>query len=238
MYTKDVIIVLDATRFDYGEPIFKQLLVGAVKKVDTGCSTTAQWYLKHWGDKTNRVLVSENPMPWHATTKHAHRNFIAAHMVSGRTWMDIDPRKTMDKFKSIYKPDEKYLIHLLPPHLPLPYPPAAKELMDTLRKQGKNIYRQAQSWGQTHGFERFVDYYKEAIEATLEIVIEYLDFFADRTVVVTADHGELIGEANYYDHISDPNDELKPYLHEVPYVEVDINETILNSRLKMLGYLD
>lgn len=230
-------IILDACRYDYFHEVYMEAgITGHLKKVNTGVSTTAQWYNKYWSEKTEFCLISQNPMPWHRNTNQAAYNFRMHKMAFGETWMDINIEKTLKTLAAIYGVDRDWVIHLLPPHLPF-ISPDAYTLTKSLRNKGKNIYWETQKWGQENGFDLLTDYYKKSIVCALEIIRDNLHIFTDKPLIITSDHGELIGEDNYYDHITNPSDRLKPFLYEVPWFEVDVEDTLLEGRMEMLGYM-
>lgn len=220
----DVIIIFDAMRYDIGSKVIKQSnLVGELEKVNTNCSTTGEWYKKYWNSSTDRQLISENPMPFHKASGHAARNFKEATKSFGATWLEVNPQKTINLYKT-----SPVLIHLLPPHLPFIFGKGAK-----ICKTAKaiNIYKLVGDWGAKNGYNKLKEYYREQIVNMVDLLYNNLHLFVGQSVLLTSDHGELLG--NPYDH---PAGRKDPELTEVPYFIINVEDTLINRRLIALGY--
>lgn len=243
MKNKDwqILIIFDAMRWDIGSKTLQDKFEGDLYKVNTSVSTTFDWYKKYWSESTDVVLVSENPQPWHKNSNKAAQNFKGAYMSFGSNWLEVNPEKTLDLFFELYKqkPDDKYLVHLLPPHLPF-YHGKGAELMSQLNLTGLTIYKAVQAWGKKNGFEKLQQYYTEQINAVSDLLLSKLHLLPVETkIVVSSDHGELIGFDGWqYDHPPNPNEAQAELLHNVPWFEIDLTETLVKTRLQAIGYLD
>jgi len=102
-------------------------------------------------------------------------------------------------------------------------------------------------------------YYLENLEFVLKYVKELVEFIPSGKIVITADHGELLGEDGKYGH---PGNFRHPKLLEVPWLEIDKgrkkveeefegkkeeeeeeeyskkDEEIIKEKLRALGYLE
>ena len=108
--------------------------------------------------------------------------------------------------------------------------------------------------------ESISKYYQENLEFVLKYVKEIVEFIPSGRIVITADHGELLGEDRKYGH---PGNFRHPKLLEVPWLEIDKgrketgeefegeekgeeeekeysekDEEIIKERLRALGYLE
>jgi len=231
MYNQfDIIFVLDACRYDYFEKVLPETnLKGELTKFNTGTSTTSEWYIKFWSEPTDFTLISGNPVPFHKNSKFAHKNFQKSEMSFVDSWQTVNPEKTI----KMAVPHHKALIHLLPPHLPYVFGQGGK-FMENLK--GGNVYHKVQTWGQKNGFEKLREYYQEQVLGVLKLIETNLHLFNGK-ILITADHGELLGEQSQYDHPPNAGEWQEPYLYEVPFFEVNRDETLLDMRLSMLGYL-
>ena len=226
----DVIFILDACRYDVFSDVIKNTgLKGDLKKYNTGTSTTFEWYKRYWNKPNDFHLVSDNPQPFHKNSGLAYKNFKSANMSFTSSWLNVEPEKTIQMGSKF----DKVLIHLLPPHLPFVFGEGGKFCRQFT---SKNIYWQVQEWGRRNGFEKIRLYYKEQVVGILKLIEDNLHLFSGR-ILITADHGELLGEQNHYDHPPNAGEWQKPFLYEVPFFEVNVTETLIQKRLEMLGYI-
>lgn len=240
MYNQQIVIILDACRFDYFQKA-KNPFTGTLTKKNTGCSTTFQWYKKYWQQKTDYHLISENPQPWHKNSNKAHQNFKTSYPAFANNWLKVDPLKTLQYFAKVKQPNEKYLIHFLPPHLPFVFGAGAK-LMQKLNYNALNVYEAVQAWGQQGNNHLLLkQYYQQQIDGMLQLLWDNLEMFSDyETMVITSDHAEIVAgfAEKMYAHPPKPNAEQAKLLHSVPYFEVNVFDNLLEKHLQRLGYTE
>lgn len=234
----DILFIFDAMRWAEGSAILPNYFEGALEKIDTQVSTTAAWYKKYWGIPNDVNLISSNPQPWHKNSGYIYKNFKTAHIGFTNNWLKVNPKATLDLFVGLYEPAEKYLVHLMPPHLPYVFGKGAK-FISGLQYNQKNIYATIQDWGLANGFDPLKGYYQEQIVGIANLLLAYLpNIPTDKKVVISSDHGELIGfNGVQYDHPPTPTPEQSVLLHNVPWLEVNLLDTLIEQRLKLLGYV-
>ena len=201
----ETLIILDACRHDkFKEVVEEKNILGKLEPCLSPAQHTADWYLYYWGRKKTQdiVLISAQIVPWVSDwTNGVWQNFYRAI----HTWKhgtDFPSIKaTMDEAEKqrLVFPDKKLLIHLIPPHLPFIGP---KGVAFTQSKFGSkpqmySQYSLIQKYGRQHGWEEIQFYYKESIETAMSRVLAYKWL---KNAVITADHGELIGEGGFYNH--------------------------------------
>lgn len=164
-------------------------------------------------------------------------------------------------------PDKRLVIHFMQPHKPW-LGPTAEEIRDRVNLRGWDKYHARDESVQRSGIslwqaakeekvtqQEIVNGYKETLRIVLEKVAELLDVLNGKSIV-TADHGEMLGERiapftrRRYGH---PHDIYTQQLCRVPWLEIDhetrraikseepigferLDEDVVNDRLQALGY--
>lgn len=231
------LLILDACRFDSFEKVIKGTsFEGKLLKADSGAMQTPDWYKLHWQKPAQDiVLISDNPQPF---SQRASGNVAKKFVKSYASWKgELDPESALKTFTQVKEPEYRYLIHLLPPHLPFfgkrGHQFMKKLLGDKITPFG--AYRQVQDYAQHGHWKEVREYYEENVEFGLNLILKYLNYFEDGKLVITADHGEMIGEGTAYAHHSQNKDDIT-LLRTVPWYEVDVDQTLVNKRLEELGY--
>jgi hypothetical protein len=287
----DVLIVLDACRYDYMEKVYRDYVQGKLSKKISPGTWTVDWASKVFPDfYDDCVYVSANPFIGYTTKfgfstlshfqapKHFHKIIEV-----WKTGWDYDletvlpekvNRAAIDAFERY--PDKKIIVHYLQPH----YPYIGLRNVE-VRKPGTMLLFNAArgTLVRTFGTEignriasRFFPSCEEAVvkrvgvsglrqayETNLRIVMTNVSQLVDRLkgkVVITADHGELLGEDGKSGHPM--KFEILPAQIEVPWLEVgcsgnanetekvveepchetllEIDEGTVRSRLRAIGY--
>jgi len=136
-------------------------------------------------------------------------------------------------------PGCKHIIHFLQPHYPLIYEPDDSDL---LPKPNMYSYDYLDAWkhGEASGWNNIIAGYKKNLSGVLNEVMKLLPFLHNGRTIITADHGELLGEHGCYGHGDWKIDIREDYneIWEVPWfiVDRDGSDQIL-KQLKALGYV-
>ena len=142
-------------------------------------------------------------------------------------WYTVHPESIITSWEKNKGKFSRYIIHFMQPHTPFigkKYIQGdAKEYMRTkeiyrlmLREFGVSVY--ISMYKKKHGaVEDVIEMYASNLEFVLEYVDRLLNDTSDYRVVITSDHGELLGEGGQYGHYMN---EPIPILREVPWLEV------------------
>jgi hypothetical protein len=250
------LIILDACRYDVFADICRERGWHAPLKVDTRCHCTAWWYRKYWSRVDNDVhLISANPVPFHKDMGwDAWRKFKSAIWAdpAGRAVKErpelgavldlaedrghgvFEPVITLSIFEHVKQSGERYLTHLLPPHLPF-LGPRGRALHDKLElavDSHRGIYQGIQRHGRAGNWDEVRACYKENVEYALDALARYWHLFADGKTVITSDHGELTGDISpkdgkgVYHHSHDIKlHDLWMIQRTVPWFEIEEGQT-------------
>jgi hypothetical protein len=259
----DNLLILDACRADMfdGEPPFGERVS---TRLSPG-SESWEFMQSSFDGRTlhDTVYVTANPhtseLP--SDTFHAVINLLDHH------WDDqahtVLPETVVEETKRVFAeyPQKRIITHFMQPHFPF-----IGEFGRTLNHKGiesvaeSNGTEKPHPWfalmyGNTDEGERVIEAYEENLEVVLPHVAELLDALPGRSVV-TADHGNLLGEWTFpipvraYGH---PRGLHKRELIEVPWIEIEsrerrsitteppvsheeLDEDLLVERLADLGY--
>jgi len=224
-YKWDILFIFDACRVDAFEKLVESKKIkGKVEIVNSGAVATPFWYALHWNEPRKVHLVSSNPHPFTKTSRFAHKNFLSA----TRAWKAdrVDPAYTLKVFWEKYK-EGKWLIHIMPPHLPYIGEKGSKfmeKFEGEQRKTGVSFYKGIEAYGrQNNAWDELKGYYQESLEKAFDIVKPDLDKMLAKglKVIITADHAELIGEYGIYDHNDKRAEGLRELLMTVPLLEYE-----------------
>lgn len=211
-----ILIILDACRFDYFSLLHEALeWPGELIETWNQYRDTADWYRHIIAHQDNRdcILVVSSPIfgrRWMEPIAGAFKKLI--------TTFDKDsvdhfarPEPTLEAAEKalILQPRSRLLIHLVPPHLPFMGEKGNAFLREHYKiPDGKplgthpNIYHDIQTYATKKGAWREIqEYYKENIEVGMNAILE-ASWLEGKKVIVTSDHGELIGEKNLFRHYS------------------------------------
>ena len=260
----DNLIVLDACRFDmldnrdpFDDTVLSRLSPGS----ESWEFMEASFYGRALHDT---VYVTANPhtskLP--ADTFHAVINLLDQH------WDDefhtVLPNAVVEQTQKVLDryPDKRLITHFMQPHFPF-----IGEMGQTLDYKGISAANNAENQDQrphpwftlmhdcTGDREQIIEAYMENLDVVLPYVEKLLNSLSGKTVV-TADHGNLLGEwvfpipVRVYGH---PRGLHKRELIEVPWVEIgsaerrsitaespvahdDLDHEVLENRLSDLGY--
>jgi len=224
----DVMIVLDACRFDTFEKLVSagQLdILGQYSQVDSQALHTAMWYNNNWKMENDVNLISGHGILW-LEEFSIHKRFKRPYGFFDKNRKDwIYPEKNFKKlleYQDLY-PNEKFLVHIIPPHLPFLGRNGKKFMQQldvinphTTEGEGNmTAYEKVTSYGNKNGWDIPKVMYMENLAYAFEWIEKFIDLIQGK-VVITADHGELLGEGGVYGH----NEGFEEILRSVPWFEV------------------
>ncbi|HET7325006.1 MAG TPA: hypothetical protein VFJ06_11805 [Halococcus sp.] len=228
----DVLVILDACRADLMEEIADEYsFVTDIGRFRSRGSKTPDWMARNFTadyaeEMAQTAYIAGNPFSrrldgaefavldevWQYAWDESVRT-IPARPVTDRA---IDTWRRRDEYGA-----EQMIIHYMQPHGPFV---AAPELGGDLTKAEEFGRGRGTLWdqaGYTIPRERVWWAYRENLRHVLddlEVLLENLD--ADR-VVISADHGNAVGEFGMWGH---PDDVLLPCLRQVPWVETSATD--------------
>lgn len=261
----DSMAILDACRYDAFERLSE--LPGTLSKRRSKAPSTVEYLRANFTEKdmTDTVYVTANPQFYRVENGIYDVEPIGCsfHEVVN-VWKDgwdedartVHPERVTQAALKAAKsyPNKRLLIHYMQPHAPYIGPTGRAELPSD----------QLSFWGSYRRGDLDIDLgvarkaYDENLELVLEEVGELLDNLTGR-VVVTADHGELLGDRSGplpYRKYGHPKGIHVPELVEIPWLvysngprlEItaesasesveDIDEDMVVDRLRSLGYAD
>ncbi|WP_128226302.1 hypothetical protein [Halobacteriaceae bacterium SHR40] len=247
----DTAIILDACRYD----IFNQNCPeewGVVEKRTAPGSQSREYFQKTFydGEYHDTVYITSNPYITDLPEDTFHT------IKLDETWEDTaqqaPPGVVTQEAKKAHKeyPKKRIIVHYMQPHLPF-FGVIGEHVWDKL------------GWHRGMYYPKDVDVkeVKKAYTENLQVVLEHVkDLLVniDGKIIITSDHGEMLGERMYpipvrgYDHF---HSLYLPELIEVPWVEIESDNrreiessppegTVQSSsevqkkRLKALGYVE
>jgi hypothetical protein len=222
----NVLIVLDAMRYDY----FKEhnLIPGTLTKVDTEVPCTPYWLKNTFPDKYPYTYVSANPLCCQKINvvgfqggDHFDQVVDAWRDGWDQTHRTVLPDTVSAIAAQYIRGTDKLIIHYMQPH----FPSIGKNRFD-FKKGGWIPMKGAVGIAGTDfhqkeaKLEDMINAYTENVEIVLMEVNCFLNNIPkDKNVVITADHGELLGEDGLRGHICETD---HPILRNVPWFEVDM----------------
>lgn len=261
----DNLIILDACRYDY---FSKQIeLEGELKPVISKGAHSSEFIQKNFLGKKmhDTIYVTANPY----YNKLQKENFYSVdHLFDqwNERFETILPQDVVDRAINVHNlhPNKKIIVHFMQPHIPY-LGSTAKKIRNRVDLTGYG-YTTTQKEKDNRGITwwRALDKgkitekeIKKAYGETLDIVLEHAEKLIeslDGKSVITADHGEMLGERGViqkrYAHPHDiyteqlrkvpwfvpPFDARRSVTAEQPLEFEKLDENTLDNRLRALGY--
>jgi len=254
----DALIILDACRVDLmGEVAPEYGFIGEVESMTSVGSMSQEWMAKTF---TNRYINSINDTAYVTANVFSgsvldRSQFLGLDEVWRYAWDDdlgiVPPRPVTDRAISVGRESDadRLIVHYMQPHHPF-IADTAPESFDSDpfgRGEGETVV-DALRRGKISK-EAFWEAYRANLRTALDDISLLLSSIDAETVVLTADHGDALGEWGIYDH---PAGCLHPSVSRVPWIETtaeDIGEyqpTVereagvdeeVTGRLRSLGYV-
>lgn len=226
------LFVLDACRWDYFAQVTESIsFPGDKEPINSEVSNTLAWYKKYWDQQNDdTVLITAHPVPEMFKRRFCKTVITACEVDPDYSWCYPEPTIRVAIREMEKMPTKKFLVHLIPPHLPFIAGHGKKwqnECRNRWTKRAdstKDIYGEATQYGKNYNWETLVRYYKENIMLAIYKIEKYFSDYI-YPVVITSDHGEMIGEhyrkknglscGRRYGHIGN-----HPILKIVPWVYI------------------
>ncbi len=228
----DNLIILDACRYDY----FQRLnsIDGTLYKAVSKGKKSWEFLRKNFatGEFHDTVYVTANPF---STDLDEDTFYHIKHLHVDR-WDDdigtVQPAEVVSAAREAHEqyPDKRLIVHFMQPHRPY-LGETADELRRRLDLRGYGEHDEGiQIWGAVKQrdvtFREIRDAYTESLEIALEHTEALLDDVPGKSVI-TADHGEMLGERVFpfttrvWGHMEGFS---TPTLREVPWLVIDADE--------------
>ena len=231
-YNWDVLIVLDACRYDYFEQEYREFFYGKLLKTVSPASGTVPWLKTVFsGFYPNIHIISSNPfinskgikiMGYKATDHFLSENI---YDVWDYKWDEnlntVHPKDVMDEAlcrQNEIQPPEKLVIWFLQPHGPWIGEPkiltSSSRPMEGHDEAVVSLIRKG---------EISIETFREAYRGNLRLVLKFVSGLVNqidkkKKIIITSDHGELLGEYNSFLHFSFF---CVPELRQVPFLIVE-----------------
>lgn len=186
----DNLLILDACRYDAFKEIAAPALPGTLESRTSRGSTSPEFIRGNFSGKTLHDTVYVSANGWFAKLQddinsEVHRfEFVDRDVMNGVTSKPETVAESIREMAEQY-PNKRLIGHFMQPHHPFIGPSSGKFEYTRDIHEAKRLPRITR--------EDLVQAYRENLELVLEHVKPLLDELEGRTVI-TADHGELLGE--------------------------------------------
>lgn len=241
----DVMVILDACRYDYFEkialPLLRQRRFNIIdyKKVYSLGGCTQEWFFNTFTEPLmDTIYISGNPyirngevIAYDGKTRYnPSKLFSFVEDAWDRCWRQVNQVHTVDPncltilartwaIRSFKLGENKRLIvHYMQPHAPYPHEPSLRQYFANNKNTPDWNMWIALREGRISK-EHVAKGYTSNLSWVLRSVIRLLRTINDKIVVITSDHGELFGEHGYYNHPCGVNVDL---LRNVPWLVVRV----------------
>ena len=225
-----VLIVLDACRYDYFEQEFNHYLNGTLRKVWSAESATLTWVKKNLsGSFKDTILFSANPFINSKVDIYGYKatdHFSSDKIVDVWDWgydhkiNAIPPWSVNRAFEdyNFHASDKKIIIWYIQPHYPLIGKTRVILTNKELDKAGGHFDVAFLQKIRTINIDNLKIAYRDNLKLVLKAVSALIPKLNGK-IVVTSDHGEMLGEHGIFTHhffIKSPE------LRIVPWLEVKV----------------
>lgn len=192
----DNLIILDACRYDYFERYVEDTsLDGTLERIRSRAPTTADWVTANFEGKKLHDIVCITANPWYerllCDLEFEFHELVPVYDdnlgLESRT-----PDRVVNAVTEAVEeyPHKRLLIHFIQPHNPYIGPYGQEHLKEIESKSYRAVLKELDTPNPDAVLERA---YVENLEIVLNHVEQLMDVLSGKTVV-SADHGELLGE--------------------------------------------
>lgn len=224
----DVLIVLDACRYDYFKKNYKKHLKGELKALHSPASGTIGWFKKTFNKKyPNIKLLSTNPhinsqgieILGYKATDHFKKDYIIDVWDYGwnKKLNTVHPEILYKESLKHYDSSKKNIFWFMQPHGPwIGEPSIITSSKNPIEGNDEAVISKIRKK------QLSKEDFKKAYEGNLKLALKYVEKLINNlpqniTIFITSDHGELLGEYNSYLHYYDLS---APELRKVPLLKI------------------
>lgn len=258
------LVILDSCRMDYFQDEIDSYLTGDLNRVYTPVTATIDYTRTTWTDYYDLNYVTAMPAPTDHAFERKDLRYRPTDHISDFThvWRDsqnqelgsVTPEELTEQ--ALQKGGEKMVVHYAQPHAPYIGEKRLRGSENSIEwgESLQEIYKKMGRYNlqdKTIPDEELRAAYRSNLQRVLASVQDLVAHL-DRPIVITADHGELLGEDGRYIH----GGKRHPHLCEVPWFTVDesimgdfkkdtdydsssekVTEQEVEEQLKNLGYM-
>ena len=212
---KFIIIIVDACRYDIFSNVYNQYLEGTLYRMNWNTSCTPDFIVKYYMDYIDAVYISANGfiidrnvnIPKYIKYNGSkHFKKVIPTFITGwdSYYNTVLPKYVYyDTINNLY---DRIIIHFIQPHAPY----RSFKFLKMNEKHLTNIYRENHSI-----LSNIINAYISNLKWAMGYIKKLVDIIKIRPIIVTADHGELLGEDNMIDH---PCKYKHEKLNNIPYL--------------------
>jgi len=223
----DNLVVLDACRYEYFADLCE--IDGNLQKRTSRGSATKEWVEANFGqDLHDTVYVSANGWFLELGFDETLHDYVSLHQDEHRNEVGtVPPGLVTDAAVDAAEqyPNKRLVVHYVQPHAPYMGPTGRDYFGDVSGMNMHDMLREIEA-PTTEKFNKLRTSYRENLQLVLDEVDALLDSIDGKTVI-TADHGELLGERHLtlplreYGH---PAGIRVPELTEVPWLTYESDD--------------
>ena len=261
----DTLIILDACRADLFEEVTSIKRWDEYDRVNSGSGATPTWFERKWNNKYGDIVyVAGTPIVSRCAPKSWYSVVECWQNAVNEDLNGPDPKVVTNSAIKTHRefPNKRVVVHYQQPHYPFLLDPDLHftEFAGTKQWDVNSDPRAANVWEALRSGivskKRVWNGYKRNLEYVLEEVDKLLGKINGK-VVVSSDHGNLIGEITYpvpFREYGHPQHLSQPSLTSVPYAvdngprrnvvtgkvnsNTDATSQQIRNNLKALGYVD
>lgn len=220
----DNLIILDSCRYDIFEE--ENTLPGNLEKRVSRGSMSKEFVVGNFTGKNLHDIVYISGNSWYARMCQSIETEVHHYSLIDSEYPEKTDEITENAKTAVAKyPNKRLMIHFMLPHFPY-IGKTAKNHFPNIETQRERLWADLRSGSVNITDEQLEQVYRENLRIVLPKVLELLDAFPGKTVV-TADHGELLGERVYpipYREYGHPKKMYVPELTEVPWLVYENGE--------------
>lgn len=228
----DTLIILDACRADLFEETVDTEQWDSYKKINSGAGATPTWFKRKWSEEYGDVVyVAGTPILSRRAPGSFHRVIECWQDAINEDLNGPDPKVVTESAIEAHEqyPHKRVVVHYMQPHYPFLCDPdlhftefsGTKEWDVNADPRAGNVWEALRGGIVTKnevwdGYKRNLEYVLEEVDGLLEEI--------DGRVVISADHGNMMGEWTYpipFREYGHPMHLNQPSLTDVPWAVAD-----------------